>query len=131
MRRGSVFGRRWAGSSSSPIGIYPRLRNTLYQSWWGASSPPSVSWLKRSTSSPTGKEALHTAIRYGVTQAILDAVARSKHLTMAEVIVEEYGLELIPERVKIFAQTGDDRKLNADRMIIKQVDVLPTACSTT
>lgn len=68
---------------------------------------------------------LHTAIRYGVTQAILDAVARSKHLTMAEVIVEEYGLELIPERVKIFAQTGDDRKLNADRMIIKQVDVLP------
>lgn len=68
---------------------------------------------------------LHTAIRYGVSQAILDAVARSKHMTMAEVIVEEYDLELIPERVLIFTQTGDDRKLNADRMIIKQVDVLP------
>lgn len=71
-----------------------------------------------------GKQ-LHTAIRYGVTQAILDAVAKSRHLTMAEVVVEEYGLELIPEPVKIFAQTGDERKLNADRMIIKHVDVLP------
>jgi methylaspartate ammonia-lyase len=68
---------------------------------------------------------LHTAIRYGVTQAVLDAVARAQHLTMAEVLVNEYNLELVPEPVLIFAQTGDDRKLNADRMIIKHVDVLP------
>ena len=68
---------------------------------------------------------LHTAIRYGVTQAILDAVAKSRHLTMAEVIVDEYGLELIAEPVRIFSQSGDERKLNADRMIIKHVDVLP------
>lgn len=70
-------------------------------------------------------KALHTAIRYGVTQALLDAVARSKQTTMAEVIVEEYGLELIPEPVLIFCQTGDDRKTNADRMIIKGADMLP------
>jgi len=68
---------------------------------------------------------LHTAIRYGVTQAILDAVARAQHLTMVEVLVNEYDLELVPEPVLIFTQTGDDRKLNADRMIIKHVDVLP------
>lgn len=68
---------------------------------------------------------MHTAIRFGVTQAVLDAVARSKGVTMAEVIVEEYGLELVPEPVLIFCQTGDDRKINADRMIIKQVDMLP------
>jgi len=68
---------------------------------------------------------LHTAIRYGVTQAILDAAARAQHLTMTEIIVKEYDLELIPEPVKVFTQTGDDRKLNADRMIIKHVDVLP------
>ena len=41
---------------------------------------------------------LHTAIRYGVTQAILDAVAKSRHVTMAEVVVDEYGLELILSR---------------------------------
>ena len=68
---------------------------------------------------------LHTAIRYGVTQAILDAAARAQHLTMTEIIVKEYDLELIPEPVKVFTQTGDDRKLNADRMIIKHVDGLP------
>lgn len=68
---------------------------------------------------------MHTAIRYGVTQAILDAVARCRGVTMAEVIVQEYGLELVLEPVLIFCQTGDDRKINADRMIIKGVDVLP------
>ncbi|HHY15666.1 MAG: methylaspartate ammonia-lyase [Bacteroidales bacterium] len=70
-------------------------------------------------------KSLHTAIRFGVSQAILDAVARSRGVTMAEVIVDEYDLELIPEPVLIFCQSGDDRKLNADRMIIKQADMLP------
>ena len=32
---------------------------------------------------------LHTAIRYGVTQAILDAVAKSKKMMMCEVVAEE------------------------------------------
>ena len=60
-----------------------------------------------------------------MSQAILDAVARSKGMTMAEVIVAEYDLELIPEPVLIFCQSGDDRKMNADRMIIKQADIMP------
>lgn len=68
---------------------------------------------------------LHTALRYGVTQAILHAVSLSQGLTMAEVIAREYGLELKAEPVKIFSQSGDDRKLNADRMIVKEVDILP------
>ena len=33
---------------------------------------------------------LHTAIRYGVTQALLDAVARKRKVTMAEIIRDEY-----------------------------------------
>ncbi len=70
---------------------------------------------------------LHTAIRYGVTQAVLDAVARSRRLTMAEVVRDEYatGVDLAP--VPMFAQTGDDRYANAEKMILKQVDVLPHA----
>jgi methylaspartate ammonia-lyase len=68
---------------------------------------------------------LHTAIRYGVTQAVLDAVAISRRLTMAEVVRDEYrtGVELLP--VPVFAQTGDDRYLNAEKMILRQVEVLP------
>ncbi|MDO5690245.1 MAG: methylaspartate ammonia-lyase [Tissierellia bacterium] len=68
---------------------------------------------------------LHTAIRYGVTQAILDAVAKAKHLTMAEVIRDEYETGVEIKRIPIFAQTGDDRYINADKMIIKEVEVLP------
>ena len=68
---------------------------------------------------------LHTSIRYGVTQAILDAVAQASRRTMAEVVRDEYatGVELLP--VPMFAQSGDDRYLNAEKMILKRVDVLP------
>jgi methylaspartate ammonia-lyase len=68
---------------------------------------------------------LHTAIRYGVTQALLDAVAQSRRLTMAEVVRDEYatGIDLAP--VPMFAQTGDDRYLAAEKMILKETEVLP------
>ncbi len=68
---------------------------------------------------------LHTAIRYGITQAILDAVAKSKKVTMAEVIKEEYNTGIDLKRIPIFTQSGDDRYLNADKMILKGADVLP------
>ena len=68
---------------------------------------------------------LHTAIRYGVSQAILDAVAKAKRLNMCDVVAEEYGLDVSLEPLKIFTQSGDDRYTNADKMIMKAADVLP------
>ena len=70
---------------------------------------------------------LHTAIRYGVSQAILDAVAKSQKITMAEVIRNEYNPEAEIKRVPIFTQSGDDRYDNSDKMIIKGADVMPHA----
>lgn len=67
----------------------------------------------------------HTAIRYGVTQALLDAVAKTRRLTMAEVVAEEYNTVPVDRPVPIFAQTGDDRYLNADKAILKRAQVLP------
>ncbi|CAA7599502.1 phosphopyruvate hydratase/methylaspartate ammonia-lyase [Acididesulfobacillus acetoxydans] len=69
----------------------------------------------------------HTAIRYGVSQAILDGVAKAKRLTMTEIIAQEYNLPLILEPVPIFTQTGDERYENADKAIIKRAGVLPHA----
>ena len=68
---------------------------------------------------------LHSAIRYGVTQAILDAVARSRGVTMAEVVRDEYttGVDIAP--VPMFVQTGDNRYDNVDKMVLKQAEVLP------
>lgn len=68
---------------------------------------------------------LHTAIRYGVTQALLDAAAKARKVTMAEVIKEEYNTGVEIKRIPIFTQSGDDRYTNADKMIIKEADVLP------
>ncbi|HNZ50777.1 MAG TPA: methylaspartate ammonia-lyase [Bacilli bacterium] len=71
---------------------------------------------------------LHTAIRYGVTQALLMAAALVKRVSMAEVIREEYGInDPVYQTVPIFTQSGDERYLNADKMIIKQADILPHA----
>ncbi len=71
---------------------------------------------------------LHTAIRYGITQALLNVTAIYHHVTMAEIIRTEYHIEGTDyEPVAIFAQTGDDRYLNVDKMIIKEADVLPHA----
>lgn len=82
---------------------------------------------KYDTLKVNGKK-LHTAIRYGLTQALLKAVSVSKKLTPAEVIVEEYNPSLKElKRIPIFTQSGDDRYLNADKMIIKSVDSLPHA----
>ncbi|MCL2249310.1 MAG: methylaspartate ammonia-lyase [Oscillospiraceae bacterium] len=70
---------------------------------------------------------IHTAIRYGVSQAILDAVAKSMHKQMCEVIAAEYGTSLCTEAIPIFTQSGDNRYDNADKMIIKGAEVLPHA----
>ena len=68
---------------------------------------------------------LHTAIRYGLTQALLDAAALARNVTKAEVILDEYGLPLVAEPVPLFGQSGDDRYAAVDKMLLKGVDVLP------
>lgn len=70
---------------------------------------------------------LHTAIRYGVSQAILDAVAKATKRLMCEVVADEYGCAVSEKPIPIFTQSGDDRYLNADKMIIKGAPVLPHA----
>jgi len=72
-----------------------------------------------------GGSPLHTAVRYGVSQALLDAVAQARGVTMAEVVRDEYttGLPIVP--VPMFVQSGDDRYDNVDKMILKRADVLP------
>jgi len=70
---------------------------------------------------------LHTAIRYGVTQAALDAVAKASKRLMCEVIADEYGTEVSDREIPIFTQSGDNRYENSDKMIMKGAQVLPHA----
>ncbi len=72
-----------------------------------------------------GGRPLHLALQYGLSQALLDAVARARQKLMVEVLLAEYELPRPDKGIPIFAQTGDDRYTNVDKMIIKEVDVLP------
>ena len=70
---------------------------------------------------------LHTAIRYGLSQALLDATARATGRLKAEVICAEYDLPVIAEPLALFGQSGDDRYGAVDKMVLKGVDALPHA----
>lgn len=44
---------------------------------------------------------------------------------MAEIVCREFHLSISPARVPIFAQSGDAREINVDKMILRSVDILP------
>ena len=68
---------------------------------------------------------IHTALRYGITQAILDAIAKSQHTQMANIIANEYHTNVSEQLIPIFSQSGDNRYDNVDKMILKESAVLP------
>jgi methylaspartate ammonia-lyase len=70
---------------------------------------------------------VHTAIRYGVSQALLGAVALARGISMAEVIAEEWDLVLADTPVPIHAQSGSERYHNAEKMIVRRIASLPHA----
>src|SRR6185436_16863515 len=70
---------------------------------------------------------LHTAIRYGVSQALLHATALSHKQTMAEVIAREYGSTISKTPIPILASCHKDDPGQLDRVILKRVELLPHA----
>lgn len=68
---------------------------------------------------------LPAAVRYGASQALLAASAQVRQLTMAEVVAQSFGLNAPTDSIPMFAQSGDDRHLNVDKMVMKRVDILP------
>jgi methylaspartate ammonia-lyase len=68
---------------------------------------------------------LHTALRYGLSQVMLEAFAATLYQTKAEVLATEYGLKLEDHRPRIGIQSGDDRYNAVDKAIYRRVDVLP------
>ena len=70
---------------------------------------------------------LHTAIRYGVSQALLHATALAHRETMAEVIAREYGSTISKTPIPILASCHKDDHGQLDRVILKRVELLPHA----
>ncbi len=74
-----------------------------------------------------GERQAHTAVRYGVSQALLDAAALALSVSKTEVICRCYDLPLPDAAVPLFAQSGDDRYSSVDKMLMRRVDALPHA----
>ena len=82
----------------------------------------SARWLDGFAHHPTLS---HTAIHYGVSQALLDACAKASHSTMCEVVCREWALPVVAEPLALFGQSGYDRYSAVDKMILKRVSALP------
>jgi methylaspartate ammonia-lyase len=74
-----------------------------------------------------GGKRVHTAIRYGVSQALLNATALSRKETMAETIAREYGSTISKTPIPILASCHKDDAAQLDRVILKRVELLPHA----
>ncbi len=68
---------------------------------------------------------LHTAVRYGVSQALLDAAASARRTTETDVLADAVGARPATRPIPIFGQSGDERRNNAEKMLLKRVGVLP------
>jgi methylaspartate ammonia-lyase len=73
------------------------------------------------TSSGSG---LHAGVRYGVSQALLALSATVSGETQLCVLCHITQVAA-PQAVPIYAQSGEERRRNVDKMILKRVDVLP------
>jgi methylaspartate ammonia-lyase len=72
----------------------------------------------------SGRALLNSA-NYGVSQALLTAVAATEGCAPAEIISAEYDFPRCSRRVPILSQCGEDRYLNVDKMILRRADALP------
>jgi methylaspartate ammonia-lyase len=103
----------------------PLLERELRPALEGTEVKPFREMVKDLSFLEAGPRRLHTAARYGLSQALLDARALATGRMKCEVICEEYGLPVVAERVPVFGQTGDNRYENVDKMILKETEVIP------
>jgi methylaspartate ammonia-lyase len=68
---------------------------------------------------------LHTALRYGITQALLHAASLAHRRTVAEVVAREYQCTIADRPIPILGMCPTDQLKQVDKMIMKRVDILP------
>ncbi len=68
---------------------------------------------------------IHSAVRYGVSQALCAAAAVARRTTMADVLAECVGTVPTATPIPIFGQSGAMRYRNAEKMLLTEVPVLP------
>jgi methylaspartate ammonia-lyase len=107
------------------VALQARLEAELVPSLIGLNLSGFRTAMELSLAGLTDRAALPNSAKYGLSQALLTAVAASKGCTPAEVISVEYGFPLQHRPVPIFCQSGEDRCTNVDKMILRRADAMP------
>ncbi len=68
---------------------------------------------------------LHPAIRYAVSQALLEAAAAARTCTKAQILADAYGVEISDSPIRVGIQSGQDRYAAVDKAIYRRVDAFP------
>lgn len=68
---------------------------------------------------------LHMALRYGMSQILLQCVAADRRLTMAEVLAAEYGLALASKPCDLLGSCGGNWYENIDKAILRELPYFP------
>ncbi|MBK8741902.1 MAG: methylaspartate ammonia-lyase [Betaproteobacteria bacterium] len=72
-----------------------------------------------------GGARLHMAMRYGLSQVLLQAIAASRSVTMAEILGKEYGLALATEPCPLLGSCGGNWYENIDKAILRELPYFP------
>ena len=100
------------------VDVAPQIRGVAVEDFRGAAAH--VNDLVRDT------PGLGRAVSYGLTQALLDAASHAQgHHLMGRVVKDEWRIPGPLTPVPLYAQTGEDRYVGVDKMVLKQVPVLP------
>ena len=68
---------------------------------------------------------LHTALRYGISQALLHATALARKRTATEVVADEYGSSIATAPIPILGMCPTPQEFMVEKMIMKRVDIMP------
>jgi methylaspartate ammonia-lyase len=68
---------------------------------------------------------LHMALRYGLSQVLLQAVAAERRVTMAEVLADEFGLKLARRPAPLLGSCGGSWYENVDKAILRELPFFP------
>ncbi|NKB57678.1 MAG: methylaspartate ammonia-lyase [Alphaproteobacteria bacterium] len=71
------------------------------------------------------KPSLHTALRYGISQALLHATALAGRRTAAEIVAAEYDSQIATAPIPILGMCPTPQTFMVEKMIMKRVDIMP------
>lgn len=120
---------------SGVVGREPVLRSDTYAPLFDQEVAPKLAGLELTTFRELGAlveslttsqgSQLHTGLRYGLSQAVLAAIAHVNRELPAETVAREWDEQIRTTPVPVLAQSGDDRYVGVDKMILRRIPVIP------